>query len=311
MSDLSKIGKAGNSEGVSVENMVTGGPQDQTTSGVVPGFTFGSTTATDTPSVDSGFGASSVSADSTNPCGSNAFAFGASVPTTGAGRTGGPPAASANAGGFSFGGSNSFTFGAPMPEEIKVAGPRGQADMTASSSTATAGTSSAMSVSAAAVGGPRKKVKATIRGTTSSGTASSIEEGFSFETSRQAAPSAPVLSQKVATSAFIQAVEDGNLEAAKAVVGQVHVNVKDKDGATALFIAANKGYSTIVEWLLTLGADVNVCSVSTIMSSCDMNCLTTTNSCDYWCGPLSINRGFIIINRPLLFRQPRRMVTLR
>ena len=301
MSDLSKIGMTGDSEGISVENTVADGPRDQTISGDVPGFTFGSVLnnveasnglstfgsaahPTSVPNISigmfgdqpattifGGFGASSASASPTNPIHSNPFAFGASVPTTGAGRTGGPPAASANAGGFSFGGSNSFTFGAPMPEEIKVVGPRGQAadgspDMTAASSTATAGTSSAMSVSAAADGGPRKKIKATIRGATSSGTTSDIFEGFSFETSEQAPQCALcVVSQVDANNAFLKAVEDRNLEAAAAVVGQVNVNVIGKDDNTALFVAADKGHASIVEWLLTLDANVNIGLVSTII----------------------------------------------
>ena len=70
------------------------------------------------------------------------------------------------------------------------------------------------------------------------------------------------ISLEEATSAFFKAVERGNLEAAKAVAGQINVNVKDKDGATALLQAAKKGYSTIVEWLLTLGADTNIGYVS-------------------------------------------------
>ena len=70
------------------------------------------------------------------------------------------------------------------------------------------------------------------------------------------------ISLEEATSAFLKAVEDGNLEAAKAVAGQINVNIKGHDGATALLQAAKKGYSTIVEWLLTLGADSNIGDVS-------------------------------------------------
>ena len=61
-------------------------------------------------------------------------------------------------------------------------------------------------------------------------------------------------------STFHKAITDNNLEAAKAVAGQINVNVKDKDGRTALYKAADKGYSTIVEWLITLGADTNISS---------------------------------------------------
>ena len=61
-----------------------------------------------------------------------------------------------------------------------------------------------------------------------------------------------------ATSAFNKAVEGGDLEAAKAVAGKINVNVKGNDGTTALYKAANKGHSSMVEWLLTLGADTNI-----------------------------------------------------
>ena len=74
---------------------------------------------------------------------------------------------------------------------------------------------------------------------------------------------------------FLKAIEDGNLEEAKAVfAGQCDVNYydklncqkgyKDKDGKSALHKAADKGYTTIVEWLLSLGADSNISSVSPI-----------------------------------------------
>ena len=90
-----------------------------------------------------------------------------------------------------------------------------------------------------------------------------------------------------AETTFLKAAKDGNLEAAKAVVGQINVNVKDEHNVTALYIAADKGYSTIVEWLLTLGADANIGQVSTIteMSRCDIN--TLTSLFHYYHPPLS------------------------
>ena len=89
-------------------------------------------------------------------------------------------------------------------------------------------------------------------------TSSSVGEGMSIGKSLQA-PSESALSLEDATSAFFKAVEDGNLEAARAVAGQINgVNVQDnKDGATALLKAVAKGYSAMVAWLLSLGADTN------------------------------------------------------
>ena len=66
---------------------------------------------------------------------------------------------------------------------------------------------------------------------------------------------------------FFRAVESGNLEAAKAFVGQINVNAKDKVGRTALFKAAEKGHASIVKWLLTLGADANINEVSKLYNS--------------------------------------------
>ena len=90
-------------------------------------------------------------------------------------------------------------------------------------------------------------------------TSSSVGEGLSIGKSLQA-PSETALSLEDATSAFFKAVEDGNLEAARAVAGQINgVNVQDnKDGATALLKAVAKGYSAMVAWLLSLGADTNI-----------------------------------------------------
>ena len=65
-----------------------------------------------------------------------------------------------------------------------------------------------------------------------------------------------------ATSTFLKAVEDGNLETVKEVAGQINITVKDKD--MALVLAADKGYSTMVEWLLTLGADSSIGQVRNI-----------------------------------------------
>ena len=91
-------------------------------------------------------------------------------------------------------------------------------------------------------------------------TSSSVGEGLSIGKSLQAPPSESALSLEDATSAFFKAVEDGNLEAARAVAGQINgVNVQDnKDGSTALLKAAAKGYSAMVAWLLSLGADTNI-----------------------------------------------------
>ena len=101
-------------------------------------------------------------------------------------------------------------------------------------------------------------------------TSSSVGEGLSIGKSLQAPPSESALSLEDATSAFFKAVEDGNLEAARAVAGQINgVNVQDKDGATALLKAAAKGYSAMVAWLLSLGADTNISSnVSTVKGMC-------------------------------------------
>ena len=75
---------------------------------------------------------------------------------------------------------------------------------------------------------------------------------------QKATAPAPVLSLEERTSAFFKAVESGNLEAAKAVAGQINVNVKGNDGTTALYKAALGGYASMVEWLLTLVADTNI-----------------------------------------------------
>ena len=101
-------------------------------------------------------------------------------------------------------------------------------------------------------------------------TSSSVGEGLSIGKSLQAPPSESALSLEDATSAFFKAVEDGNLEAARALAGQINgVNVQDKDGATALLKAAAKGYSAMVAWLLSLGADTNISSnVSTVKGMC-------------------------------------------
>ena len=56
---------------------------------------------------------------------------------------------------------------------------------------------------------------------------------------------------------FLKAINDGNLEKAKTVAFQININVKEPYGAAAFYMAINKGYSTIVEWLLSLGADTN------------------------------------------------------
>ena len=71
---------------------------------------------------------------------------------------------------------------------------------------------------------------------------------------------------------FHTAIDGDNREAAKAVIGQVNVNAIGKAGGTALTIAAEKGYSTMVEWLLTVGVDANIGKVRTIigMSPCDV-----------------------------------------
>ena len=98
-------------------------------------------------------------------------------------------------------------------------------------------------------------------------TSSSVGEGLSIGKSLQA-PSDCVLSLEDATSAFFKAVEDGNLEAARAVAGQINgVNVQDnKDGSTALLKAAAKGYSAMVAWLLSLGAETNIGSNVSLFS---------------------------------------------
>ena len=90
-------------------------------------------------------------------------------------------------------------------------------------------------------------------------TSSSVGEGMSIGKSLQA-PSESALSLEDATSAFFKAVEDGNLEAARAVAGQINgVNVQDnKDGSTALLKAVAKGYSAMAAWLLSLGVDTNI-----------------------------------------------------
>ena len=99
-------------------------------------------------------------------------------------------------------------------------------------------------------------------------TSSSVGEGMSIGKSLQAPPSESVLSLEDATSAFFKAVEDGNLEAATAVAGQINgVNVQDnKDGSTALLKAAAKGYSAMVAWLLSLGAETNIGSNVSLFS---------------------------------------------
>ena len=66
------------------------------------------------------------------------------------------------------------------------------------------------------------------------------------------------ISLEEATSAFFKAVEGGDLEAAKAVAGKTSVNVKDIDDCAALFEAAQKGHSSMVELLISLGADTNI-----------------------------------------------------
>ena len=101
---------------------------------------------------------------------------------------------------------------------------------------------------------------------------------MSLETStdidlQKATASEPELSLEEATSAFFKAVESGNLEAAKAVAGRININVKGNDGTTALYKAALGGYSTMVEWLLTLGADTNI---GEVFASC-LGCLHLMN----------------------------------
>ena len=56
---------------------------------------------------------------------------------------------------------------------------------------------------------------------------------------------------------FLDTVEDGNLDL---LIDRryININVKGKEGKTALCKAIDKGYTDIVEWLLTLGADANI-----------------------------------------------------
>ena len=55
----------------------------------------------------------------------------------------------------------------------------------------------------------------------------------------------------------------GNLAEVQAQVGNFDINQKGRYGETALFKAADKGRTEVVDLLLTLNADVNIPSVST------------------------------------------------
>jgi len=60
------------------------------------------------------------------------------------------------------------------------------------------------------------------------------------------------------TLALFDAINKNNLEEAqKLIKGEVDINFKDKSGQTLLHLSASKGFTNVVEELLTLGSDLN------------------------------------------------------
>ena len=58
---------------------------------------------------------------------------------------------------------------------------------------------------------------------------------------------------------LLRAIKQVDVATVKALLAKgTDVNVKDKDGKTALMSASNKGHTEIVEMLLAKGADVNL-----------------------------------------------------
>ena len=68
-------------------------------------------------------------------------------------------------------------------------------------------------------------------------------------------PNEPIRIAALETTPLILAIEDGELDLAKALIeGGAHLDARDTRGQTALFKAARDGHAKSVKWLLEQGA---------------------------------------------------------